>query len=433
MKASTIIAGVVLFLGLGLGIGGLALHKKRAIEAASQGGPAYEPMEAVDIVEVGQGPWQPTADLVGTVFAIRSVKVSNELAGVVTSVGFNSGVIVEKGQPIVTLDDATDRADLEAAKAAVRVAEANMQATQPRIELAKRMVERIKSLEGRAMAEADRDRAESDLATGQADKLRWQAEVDQAKARIAQVETRMAKMKIVSPFRAKAGFRFVHEGQYLREGSDIALLQEVTDQIYLDFAIPQEYASRVKPGVAVMATNTMLGPEPTRIEVVAVDATVDNETRNLRVRAIVDNRKGLLSPGMFIQIRVPTEDSKQYQMVPTAAVRRSTYGESVFLVGPDKDGKLRATEHFVKLGTSAGDKVIVLEGLKGGEKVAASGSFKLRNGGLVAPPQAASAAPPAPPVLPAPATQPPAGKEGAAAPSTAPKASTNDTEKTASK
>jgi len=412
MKRSTLIAAVLLFLVLGLGIGGLALHKWRSIQAASAGGPGYEPSDAVEIHEVVQGPWQPTADLVGTAVAIRSVKVSNELAGVVTAVGFQSGSVVEKGQVLIAFDDATDRADLEAARASVRVAEANVLATDPKIQFSQRMVERIKSLEGRAMSESDRDRAESDLASAQAERSRWLAEVDQAKAHVKQVETRLAKMKILSPFRGRAGLRLVHEGQYLREGSEIVLLQEVTDQIYLDFPIPQEYAARVKPGVTVMATSSLLGAEPIKIEVVAVDATVDYETRNLRVRSIVENRNNLLSPGMFIQIRVPREDSKIYQMVPSASVRRSSYGESVFLIEPDKDGKLRAKEQFVKLGPAVGDKVIILDGLKGGEKVASTGAFKLRNGSLVMPPQ--------PSAGPAPASQPAAEKSADKSPAATP-------------
>lgn len=390
----SIVAAILLFLAIGLGIGGLAWYKKKQFDAMAHGGPAYEPSEAVDIIEPSQAPWQPTADLVGTVIAIRSVRVSNELAGVVTQVGFQSGAVIEKGQTLLVIDDTTDRADLEAAKAAVRVAEANLAATEPRIKFAQRMVERIKSLEGKAMAEADRDRAESDLAVAIADRGRWNAEIEQAKSRIAQVEARLVKFKIVAPFKARAGMRMIHEGQYLAQGADVVMLQEVTDQIYLDFPIPQEYAPRVKPGMTVMAESKLLGAEPTKVEVVAMDATVNSETRNIRVRCVVDNRKGALAPGMFVQVRVPTEEAKPYQMVPTSAVRRSSYGESVFLVEADKDGKLRAKERFVKLGPSAGDKVIILEGLKGGEKLAGAGAFKLRNGGLVTPPQPAQPASP---------------------------------------
>lgn len=385
MRRSSVVAAVLLFGGLAVAVGGLAMYKVRQIEA-SQSVEAYEPAETVELVDAQEKPWQPMADLVGTVIAVRSVVVRNEIAGVVRSVGFDSGSVVEEGQVLLTLDDTADRADLEAAKAAVRVAEATVPQAEARIRLAERMLERLSSAETRAVAASEIDRARSELDAARADRDRWLAEVDQARARVAQVETRIAKLTIRAPFRARAGMRSVHEGQYLAEGTDVVALQELTDKIYLDFAIPQEYAARVKPGTAVMATGALLGPEPVRIEVVAVDATVNNDTRNLRVRAVVDNTRGLLVPGMFIQIRVPTQEPRPYVVVPSTAVRRAAYADSVFVVEPaEAPDTLRSKQRFVKLGPSIGDEVVVLEGLKPGERVAASGSFKLRDGALVAP------------------------------------------------
>lgn len=384
MNRSSVLAAAGLFLGLLGAAGGLAYYKAQEIGAAAAGGGGYEPAEAVDIAEVRQVTWQPTSDLVGTVVALRSVLVRNELSGVVTTVGFESGAVVEEGQVLLKLDDSVERADLAAAKASVRVAEANVAQAESRIRLAERMLERLTSVQGRAVAEADLDRARSELDTAKAEHTRWLAEVDQAKARVAQVETRLRKMTIRAPFRARAGMRMVHEGQYLPEGTTVVDLQELTDQIYLDFAIPQEYAPRVAPGTAVMATGQLLGPEPTRIEVVATDATVNNETRNLRVRAVVDNSAGRLVPGMFIQIRVPVEDARPYTVVPGTAIRRASYGDSVFVLVPGEgEGQLRAKQRFVTLGPMIGDDVIVLKGLEPGERVAAAGSFKLRDGVLV--------------------------------------------------
>lgn len=393
MNRSSVLAAAGLFLGLLGAAGGLAYYKTQEIAAAQSGSGGFEPAEAVDITEARRVPWQPTSDLVGTVVAVRSVLVRNELAGVVTAVGFDSGEAIEEGRVLLALDDSTARADLAAATASVRVAEASVAQAESRIRLAERMLERLNSVQGRAVAEADLDRARSELDTARAEHTRWLAEVDQARARVAQVETRLSKLTIKAPFRARAGMRMVHEGQYLPEGADVVALQELTDQIYLDFAIPQEYAPRVAPGVAVMATGALLGPEPVRIEVVATDATVNNDTRNLRVRAVVDNTAGRLVPGMFIQIRVPVEEARLYTVVPGTAIRRASYGDSVFAVVPgESEGKLRAKQRFVTLGPTIGDDVIVLKGLEPGERIAAAGSFKLRDGGLVMQAQPAPAA-----------------------------------------
>jgi membrane fusion protein (multidrug efflux system) len=316
------------------------------------------------------------------VVSLRSVQVRNEVAGRVRTVRFESGAIVEEGEALLELDDATERADLDAARASVRVAEASLEAAEVRVGLAGREVARLEGAsQARAAAATELDRAKAELDSAQAERQRLAAEIDQARARVAQIEAQLEKMVLRAPFRARAGLRWVHEGQYLPEGTDVVALENVSDRIYLDFPIPQEYASRAVPGATVMAESEVLGPEPTRIEVVAADAEVNRETRNLRVRAVVENRDGRLRPGMFVQVRVPVEEPRTYTVVPVTAVRRLSYADYLFVVTPGQQpGSLRARQRAVKLGVTVGDRVIVLEGVSAGETIAATGSFKLRDG-----------------------------------------------------
>lgn len=381
-RAWVVIAGVGVVALLGVA-GGLAAMKSRDGKEPAAPHQAFEPSEATEVVEARQIPWQPMADLVGTVIAMRSVIVSNEMPGVVTHVGFDSGEVVERGQVILQQDETSDRADLEAVRAAVRVAEASIAQSDSEIKLAEVELERLTSVQSRAIAEVELDRARSRLDTARADRGRWLAEVDQAKARVAQVEARLAKLTIRAPFRARAGMRTVQDGQYLAEGMSVVDLQELTDTIYLDFAIPQEYAERATPGTIVTVTGELLGPDPVQIKIVAADATVNNQTRNLRVRAIVDNSRGALVPGMFIQVRVPIDEPRQFVVVPSMAVRRAAYANSIFVITPDETGAMRAHQRFVSLGPTVGEDVIVLEGLTPGELVAAAGSFKLRDGAKI--------------------------------------------------
>jgi membrane fusion protein (multidrug efflux system) len=387
MRRSSVLAGVSLFVGLAVVAGGLAAYKMRRGEPAAPGGGGggFEPAESVQLIEAREVNWQPEADLVGTVIAIRSVLVRNEIAGRATFVGFDSGSTVEEGQVLLRQDDTTAKADLDAAKAKVRVAEASVAESDSQITLAEVEFERLSKVQARAVAEVELDRAKSKLDTARAGHTRWQAEVDQSKAQVAQLEARLAKLTMTAPFRARAGMRSVHEGQYLAEGADVVALQELTDKIYLDFAIPQEYAPRVSIGTTVMATAELLGRDPFPIKVVAVDATVNNDTRNLRVRAIVNNPGGTLVPGMFVPVRVPIDATKAFVAIPSMAVRRAAYANSVFVVTPDEHGDKRVHQRFIALGQTIGENVIVLEGLKAGEMVAGAGSFKLRDGAKLMP------------------------------------------------
>lgn len=397
MTRSSVIAAATLFAGIAVTGALLAAYKHRALHPD---GPAHawEPSEAIEVVAAREVQWNPTADLVGTVFSLRSVRVRNELAGTIREVTFESGEIVEAGRVILTLDDSTDRADLALAQAGVRVAEANVAAGAAQLKLAETELRRLQGLAAAraGVTELELDRAQAELERALAVGTRLAAEVQQAQARVAQVEARLEKLVLRAPFTGRAGLRLVHEGQYLSEGTDLVGLEEVSDTIYLDFAIPQEYVSRVRRGVVVMATSPVLGPSPVRIEVVALDASVNDQTRNVRVRAVVDNPGEALRAGMFVQLRVPVEEPRPYLMIPTTAVRRTSYADQVFVIvagtAPDE---LRARQRFVKLGPTVGDDVIVLEGLAPGEEVAATGSFKLREGVSVT--RGEPAAAPAPP------------------------------------
>ena len=81
--------------------------------------------------------------------------------------------------------------------------------------------------------------------------------------------------------------------------------------------------------------------------------------------------------------------------MPASALRKGPGGDHVFVLADDGSGKLRAVERLVHAGPVLGDDVVILDGLEAGEQVAASGSFKLREGALVsvAPAVVASAQP----------------------------------------
>lgn len=89
--------------------------------------------------------------------------------------------------------------------------------------------------------------------------VRAKAELDQATARVLQIRTTIAKKTLTAPFCAQAGMGTIHQGQYIGEGTSIVLLTEVTEDIYLDFAVPQENASLVTPGMVVRASSNVLG------------------------------------------------------------------------------------------------------------------------------------------------------------------------------
>ena len=119
--------------------------------------------------------------------------------------------------------------------------------------------------------------------------------------------------------------------------------------------------------------------------VVAIDARVDPTTRNATIRARLAGGPNAPAPGASVRVLVPVGKSNSAVAIPVSALRKGPDGDHVWVIGPDKAGVLRASERKVESGPLLGETVIVLGGLKAGERIAAAGSFKLREAVRVQP------------------------------------------------
>lgn len=355
-RRGSVASAVVLLAVLGTG-GGLAAWKYSALkesEAAAANQP--EPTELVTTAIPNEIDHRQTSTSIGTVLALRSVTLQNELAGTVRQVSLTPGKIVEAGAVLLTLDTSVEQAELEAQEA--------------QVSLARTTLNRLKSLR-------------EHLATSQEEVDQAQAEHDVALAQIARIKAVIAKKVIRAPFRARIGLSDVHPGQYLNEGTHLTTLQSVDEAAHVDFTAAQRVAAGLKVGdqVEVLVTGDST---PHAARIVAIDALIDSTTRNAMVRARMQRPSSGLTPGASVRVQVPAGPPVKALVVPVNALRRGPAGDHVFVVAPDSAGKTRAQVRRVRSGSILGDSVLILEGLKPGEQVATSGSFKLREGALVA-------------------------------------------------
>jgi membrane fusion protein, multidrug efflux system len=329
------------------------------IKAAIAGYAAFEPPpEAVTTIVARQERWADSVDAIGTVAAVRGVTVSADLPGVVEKIGFQSGTPVQAGAVLVQLDTSQEQAQLAAAES--------------QRELSRLNLERMRSmLAQHVVAQAEFDRAA--------------AEAKQAEASVGQIRATIARKTIRAPFSGILGIRQVDIGQYLAAGAQIVPLQAL-NPIYVNFAVPQQEIARMKPGtqVGVALEN---GAVATSGRVSAIDAVVDQTTRNVQVQATVTNAGTRLRPGMFVQARVALGAGRMAVTLPASAVSYAPYGDSVFIVQMMKNPKGTAyrgvVQRFVKLGPTRGDQVAIVSGVNPGDEVVTSGVFKLRTGAAV--------------------------------------------------
>ena len=336
--------------------GGLGLYKHnefRAAQAAAQASP--EPMEAVSIVRARQGEWSASTRAIGTVVALRQLEIRNEIAGTVAEMGFASGDIVEAGQLLVQLDVRQERASLAAVEAEAR--------------LAKLTLDRREGLrESPAFSPQELDKSREEFAA--------------ASARAASLEVAIEKKRIAAPFRARIGITDLQPGAYLEAGTLIGRLQGVDTDAYVDFSLPQDSAASIRNGTTVTLTGPGIPGGTAEAKVVAEDDSVDGSSRAVKFRAVASGLGDKLRPGTFVDVIAVTSKPREMVMVPLTAVRRSPNGQHVFVIS-EEDGKLRARQRAVQTGPVQDDEIAIEKGLEAGEGIAASGSFKLRDGLLV--------------------------------------------------
>ena len=349
--------GAAVLLAAVIGGGGaLAAWKGSALERsahASDGMP--EPSEAVTMAVAEPREHQPTTSAVGTVLALRSVTLRNELAGTVRHVMLTPGQIVEPGTVLVGLDVSVEAASLKAEEARAALAETTLH-----------RLERLLEHNAVSAEEVDRARSERDVAL----------------AEIARNKAVIERKTIRAPFRARIGLSDVHPGQYLPEGTLLTTLQGVDAAANVDFTVAQDVAVGLHVGDSIVVTAGN-DDTPTTARIVAIDAKVDPTTRNAMVRARVKGDVLIAGPGASVRVLVPVGGVTEAVAVPVSALRKGPDGDHVFVIAADEHGKDRAHLRPVQAGEVLGDEVLILEGVKPGERVAASGAFKLREGVLV--------------------------------------------------
>lgn len=349
--APLVLIGIVVATGTALASWKHSSLEQAEIAAASQ----PEPAEAVAVAIAQEREHSPTTVSIGTVVATRSISVRNELPGTVRTVALTPGRIVEPGTVLVALDVSVETAELEAAQAQAELA-------QTRYERALKMV---------SQGAVSKTRFDQAL-----------AERDVARAQIERIKAVIERKTIRAPFRGRIGISDVHPGQYLNQGSLLTTLQGVDDHVYVDFTVAQQVATRLQVGddVRIYPRGEDSG---LTAEILAMDARVDPATRNAAVRARLPSADAALRPGASVRVQVPTNEAQLAVVVPASAVRKGPDGDHVFVLVSDAE-QTRARIRQVRVGSLAGDEAIIDAGLSPGERIAASGSFKLRDAALVA-------------------------------------------------
>lgn len=306
---------------------------------------------AVEAVRVAPARVQEDAIAVGTLRSNESVMVRPEVSGRITELNFSEGRRVAKGQLLIQLDPSIAAAELQQARANLKLAQANYDRT---VELRK----------NNFVSAAAQDQALNNLRV--------------VEATVALADARLAKMAIRAPFSGVIGIRQVSVGDYVKEGQDLVTLED-TSAFKVDFRLPEMLMGALERGQRVEVRSDALPDKRFTATLDAIDPLVDQNGRALVLRARLENVGGELRPGMFVQTRVILAQRDHALLIPEEAIVAVGGEQRVYLIGGDN----KVTQRAVTTGLRRDGQVEITDGLQAGELIVTAGHLKLRPGALV--------------------------------------------------
>ncbi|HEV8694991.1 MAG TPA: efflux RND transporter periplasmic adaptor subunit [Lysobacter sp.] len=318
-------------------------------DAASKGDGGDRPVP-VTTQQLRLQPWNDSLQALGTVRARESITVTAKVSEIVQQVHFDSGDVVAKGAPLVTLSGQAQQAALAEAQAAANEAE--------------KLLSRQSELADRqliARAALDTQRAARDAAN----------------ARVAQIRAQLGDRVIRAPFAGVLGIRQVSPGSLVTPGTAIATLDDIV-RVYVDFPIPESMLAQVAPGLHVRGRSEAYADRTFEGVVTTIDARIDEATRAVTVRGDFANADRALRSGMLLRIDLQ-RPVRQALVVPEIAVVQ--VGTDSFVYRVTADGSVERVT--VKTGTRREGVAEITEGLKAGDRIVVDGTGKLRPGSKV--------------------------------------------------
>jgi membrane fusion protein (multidrug efflux system) len=266
-----------------------------------------------------------------------------EATGRVVSLNLPEGRSVRKGELLVKIFDEDLRTQLQKLETQLKQAEI----TEQRL--------------GDLLKVKGVSQQEYDLAALQVQTLKSEMEL---------VRINIAKTELRAPYDGTIGLRKISPGAYVTPATAIATIR-ASSALKLDFSIPEKYSTVIKTGQNVTFT---VGGSATvyNATVQATEQSITAETRNLQVRALVRDARGLL-PGAFAEVSLSLGNKMQALMIPNQAVIPQARNKQVIV---NRNGKAVFT--IVKTGVRQADMVEITDGIKAGDTIAVTGMLFLR-------------------------------------------------------
>jgi membrane fusion protein (multidrug efflux system) len=341
--------------------------------------PPAPPPPTVQVLDVAATNAPLDTEIIGQLDSPQNVEIRARIEAFVEKFLFTEGTEVKEGAPLFLLDKKPFEQRLAAAKG--MLAEANAALDKYRADTNRLAPLAVK----RAIPQQDLDNAVASVAVGL-------ASVESAKARVESATIDLGYCDVRAPISGLIGAKQVSVGELVGKGQPTLLATMSTlDPIWFYCAISE--AQYLKAESEVRRTGKQISELPVSLilangavhpakgKFVFIDRAVDTKTGTLRVRAEFANTEKVLRPGMFGRIKIDLGVRPDSILVPERAVAELQGKNFVWVIGPDN----KATQRAVTVGDAVGGTVLILEGLKAGDRVVVEGLQKVREGAVVQP------------------------------------------------
>lgn len=350
-------------------------------------GPAFAqpamPPAPVGIVTVRAETLPVVNELPGRIVPTRIAEVRPRISGIVVERVFTQGTVVEAGDVLYRIDPQPFRVQVASAEATLQRARA--------VQLnARQTADRTTRLQARNVV-SDQQRDDSIGALAQAD-----ADVALAEANLAQARLSLDYSEVKAPISGRIGRANITEGALVSptDAESLARIQEL-DTVYADFTQSANDLLHLRRAFAAGALVTTGAAEPAaRLRLtdgsdyahvgalLFSEATVDETTGQVTMRAAFPNPDGDLLPGMYVRVAIEQAVQNDAIAVPRQAIQYDAGGQAqVYLV----DAANTVERRVVRTGRLVGDRIVVEDGLSPGDRVVVEGFQKILPGAEVVP------------------------------------------------
>lgn len=372
-KLIAAVASLVVLAAVAVAIFGLPASSTKASEPP--GAPQALPVPVATVERSDVATWD---EFSGRLEAVERVDVRSRVAGAVQSVHFREGMLVKKGDLLITIDPAPYAAEVERAEAQVVAAQARVSYTTSEHDRAERLWKES------AIARRELDERVNAMREAGANLRAAQAALQSARLNLGYTEVR-------APVSGRVGKLEITVGNLVAAGPGAPVLTTLVsvNPIYASFDADELVVARALKDLPRARLHSI----PVEIETVTnggtriqghlqlVDNQVNARSGTVRVRAVFDNKDDSLIPGQFVKVRMGQTKTEPALLISERAVGTDQSKRFVLVVGPDD----KAAYREITLGGTANGQRIVTSGLEAGERIVVNGLQRVRPGTLIAP------------------------------------------------